>query len=69
MNELLVIGSLCLRTDFWDRHGANIATHLEELYGERLFRRPKKTILARDFRFFAVLLSEMDLTNADTRGA
>ena len=27
MNELPVIGSLCLRTDFWDRHGANIATH------------------------------------------
>ena len=29
----------------------------------------KKTILARDFRFFAALLSEMDLTNADTREA
>ena len=27
MNELPVIGSLCLRTEFWDRHGANIATH------------------------------------------
>ena len=27
----------------------------------------KKTILARDFRFFVALLSEMDLDNADTR--
>ena len=27
MNELPVIESLCLRTDFWDRHRANIATH------------------------------------------
>ena len=30
---------------FWDRHGANIATQLKEMYGERLFRRPKKKIL------------------------
>ena len=38
--------------------------------GERLFQRPKKkTILARDFRFFVALLSEMDLDNADTREA
>ena len=29
----------------------------------------KKTILARDFRFFVALLSEMDLGNADTREA
>ena len=47
MNELLVIGSLCLRKDFWDPHGANIATR------ERLFRSPKITILERDYRFFA----------------
>ena len=45
MNELPVIGSLCLRTDLWDRHGANIATHWKEMYGERLLRRPK-----HDFR-------------------
>ena len=25
-NELPVIGSLCLRKDFWDRHGANCAS-------------------------------------------
>ena len=29
----------------WDRHGANIAIHWKELYGEGLFRLPKK-----DFR-------------------
>ena len=29
----------------------------------------EKTILMRDFRFFAALLSEMDLGNADTREA
>lgn len=39
------------------------------MYGERLFRRPKKkTILGGDFRFLAVPLSEMDLDNANTRG-
>ena len=27
MNELPVIGSLSLRTDFWDHYGANIATY------------------------------------------
>ena len=42
MKQLPVIGSLCLRKDFWDRHGANIATRQKEIYGERLFRRPKK---------------------------
>ena len=44
MNELPVTGSLCLRTDFWDHHGAKIATHYKEMYGEMLFRRPNKTI-------------------------
>ena len=39
------------------------------MYIERLFRRPKKTILERDYRFFAALLSEMDLGNAYTREA
>ena len=26
MIELPVIGSACLRKDFWDRHGANVAS-------------------------------------------
>ena len=29
MNELPVVESLCLRKDFWDRHGTNIATRWE----------------------------------------
>ena len=41
MNELPVIGSLRLRTDFWDRHGANIVTRYEGTYSERLFGHPK----------------------------
>ena len=41
MNELPVIGSLCLRKDFWDRHGANIATRKKGMYSET-FRSPKK---------------------------
>ena len=28
---------------------------------------PKKAILERDYRFFAAVLSEMDLGNVDTR--
>ena len=69
MNELPLTGSLCLRTDFWDHHGAKIATHYKEMYGEMLFRRPNKTIWERDYRFFAAFLSEMDLGNANSREA
>ena len=32
-NELPVIGSFGLREDFWDRHGAKIATRLKVIYG------------------------------------
>ena len=66
MNELSVIGSLRLRTDFWDPHGANIVTRCKGTYGERLFGRPKKAILARDYGFFAVVLSYMDKDNVVT---
>ena len=66
MNELSVIESLRLRTDFWDRHTANIVTRYEGTYGERLFGRPKKAILARDCEFFAVVLSYMDKDNVVT---
>lgn len=49
MNELLVIGSSCLRTR---------GEMCGEMCGERLFRRStEKTILGRDYRFFAILLS------------
>ena len=53
IDELPVIGSLCLRKDFWDRHGANIATRWNEMY----------VILETDYCF----LSEMDLGDVDTR--
>ena len=36
MNELPVIGSLRLRKEFWDRHGANIVTRYKGTCGERL---------------------------------
>ena len=57
MTELPTIESLCLRKDFWDRHGANIATRLGERYGERLSLRQKKRILERENRFFAAVLA------------
>ena len=44
-----------MRKELWDRQGANIAS------------RKKETILGRDQRFFAVVLSKMDLGNIDTR--
>ena len=59
MKEFPVVGALCLRKDFWDRHGANIATRKGEMYGERLFHffSSKKTILERNQHFFAADLS------------
>ena len=53
------MGSLCFRKDFWDRHGANIAT----------VSRFKKTIMERDHRFFTDVFSELVLGNVDTREA
>ena len=55
MNELPVIRSLRFRTGFWDRHRANIVTRYKGTYMERLFGRPQKAILARDYGFFAVV--------------
>ena len=69
MIKLPLIGSLCLRKDFWDRHWANVATCLREMYGERLFRHSKKSILVRDRHFFVVVLSEMSVDNIDIRVA
>ena len=44
----------------------NIVTRNKGTYGERLFGRPKKAILARDYDFFAVVLSYMDKDNVVT---
>ena len=65
MNELPVIGSLRLRTDFWDRHVADIVTRYKGTYGER-FGRPKNAILVRDYGFFAAVLSYMVKDNVVT---
>ena len=42
MNDLPVIGYPCLRKELWHRQGANIASRLKEMYGEKLFRCPIK---------------------------
>ena len=49
-----------MRKELWDRQGANIASRQKELYGEKLFPRPRKGILERDQHFFAVVLSQVD---------
>ena len=69
MNELPVIGSLRLRTDFWDRHGANIVTRYEGTYSEVQYSivwTSKISDLARNYGFFAVVLSYMDKDNVVT---
>ena len=60
MNELPVIGSLCLRKDLWDCHGANIATRNKGMYGKGLFRYPKKKrFWGEIIAFFSAVLKEM----------
>ena len=66
MNDLPVIGSTVMRKGFWDRQGANIASRLKEMYGEKLFCRPKRRFL-REFDDFSLLFNqEMDLDSVDT---
>ena len=40
-----------------------------EIVWQKVVPTSKKTILERDYRFFASLLSDMDLGNVDTREA
>ena len=61
-DRLSVIGYLFAHRSLG--HGANIATCMAEGCSD-----VQKTILERDYRLFAALLSEMDLGNADTRVA
>ena len=42
MNDLPVIRSYVMRKGFWDRQGANIASRQKEMYGVKLFLRPKQ---------------------------
>ena len=60
MNDLPVIGYRALRKELWDRQGGNIAGRWKEMYGEKLFPRPKIGILEGDQHSFAVVLSQMD---------
>ena len=55
INDLPVIGYHAMRKEPWDRQGVNIASRQKEMYGEKLFPRPKKGILERDQFFFAVV--------------
>ena len=52
-----------MRKGSWDRHGANNANCYKEMYGEKLFWRPKKQFLRE---FFAAFLTGEDESNVDT---
>ena len=68
MSELPVVGFLCLRKDFWDHHGANIATCLKEILAKGFFD-VQKTIMERDQRFFAAVLSQIINNDVDAKDA
>ena len=69
MNELPVIGSLCLRKDLWDCHGANIATGNKGMYGKGLFRYPKKNDFGERSSLFFRCFKRNGGGNIDTRVA
>ena len=52
-----------MRKGFWDCHGANNANCYKEMYGKKLFWRPKKQIFKRIQRFFAAILTGKDESN------
>ena len=52
-----------MRKELWDRQGANMS--LEGNVWGKAVSASKKGILERDQHLFAVLLSQMDLTNVD----
>ena len=58
MTELPMIESLCLRKDFWDRHGANIyPSPGRKIWQKVVSTSKKKRILERENRFFAAVLA------------
>ena len=65
MNDLPLSNSSFMRKEFWDRQGANKASCSKEMYGEKLFLTPKKTIFKGVRCFFAAILSELDLDHVD----
>ena len=56
-----------MRKELWDCQGTNTASRWREMYGEKLFPRPKKGILETDQHFFAAVLSQMDLGSVAMR--
>ena len=54
-----------MRKELCDRQGANIASRYKEMFGEKLFPRPRKWFQVRDQHFFALVLSQMDLGNVE----
>ena len=56
---LSVIGSLCLRRNFWDRHGAN-CNSLERNTKRKVVSTSKKTILEKDYRHSAAALNTFE---------
>ena len=69
INKLTAIRALCLRKDFWDHHQANIQLAKNKCTARGRFDVQKKTILERDYHFFAAVLLEIDLDNVYTREA
>jgi len=59
MNDLPLSDSSFMRKGFWDRQGANMTSCSKEM---------KKPIFEGLGRFFAAILSEMDLDHVDTWG-
>ena len=59
MNELPIIGYLCLCKDFWDCHGQRLQVARRKYMVKRWLLK-KKTILETDQHFLAAVLSEMD---------
>ena len=64
--ELPVIGSLCLRKDFWDFIRQTFQLAREKCMAKGYFD-VQKTVSMTDHRFFVVVLSELGVGYIDTR--
>ena len=58
MNGLPIIESLCLRRDFWDGHGANIATHCF-ISGQCLYEKKRKFLFKQPWNTPAMIQNEV----------
>jgi len=68
MNDLPLLDSSFMRKGFWDRQGANMASCSKEMYGQKLFWRPKSRFFEDLDAFSPLFLSETDLDHVDTWG-